>query len=302
MRQDAQLRHRLPVDLLVHRPRCRVFVIYNVFSITAAQRTSGRTPAAHARRQPASGDRGAARRGRGDRLLGSLLGLVGGVGLAVGRQLLESRPQHPGRWAGADRDDGGHHLWGGRHAGGRDRSGDRRRPVPPVAAMVDTAFERTGSRARPVLAGAAAALGGAMPSSPCSPGRMRCCSGRDRAGVRRRAAARPGDGQADRRVLGAPVEALRGITGAMAAATCSATRSARRAERPRRCSSASRWSPVRRSSPRRSRRSCGRRSAHRARRVRDQLDERRSAASARASWRGRRCPRSARPPGWASPG
>jgi putative ABC transport system permease protein len=88
--------------------------------------------------------------------------------------------------------------------------------VSPVAAMSDTAFERTGPMRGRVIGAAACATIGAGTIVAVLLGATGlllgvgslCCSPRAAAGTRH--------GEADREVAGAPVQRLRGVTGAMA--------------------------------------------------------------------------------------
>lgn len=197
------------------------FVIYNVFSISTAQRQ---------RENALLRAVGASRRQVTAALLveatvigvvGSLLGLVGGIGLAIGvRELLDAL---------------GYSL----PARGLELTGTtvvitivagllatlvaaavpalRAGRVPPVAAMVDVAYERTGSvRARLIAAGAAVGLGVvAIVAVLLGADALLLGAGIGLvfAGV---LLIGPAMAKPIARLLGAPVEAVRGITGAMA--------------------------------------------------------------------------------------
>ncbi len=197
------------------------FVIYNVFSITTAQRQ---------RENALLRAVGASRRQVTTALLveatvtgvlGSLLGLVGGIGLALGiRNLLDAL---------------GYSI----PARGLELTGTtvivtivaglsatlvaalipavRAGRVSPVAAMVDTAYERAGSvRVRFILAGISIALGSAaigVVLAGADALLLGAGIGLVFAGV---LLVGPAMAKPIARVLGAPVEAVRGITGAMA--------------------------------------------------------------------------------------
>lgn len=197
------------------------FVIYNVFSITTAQRQ---------RENALLRAVGASRRQVTTALLveglvvgvvGSMLGLVGGIGLAIGvRELLDALGYSlPARGLELTGTTVAITIIAGVLATLAAAAVPARRAgrVPPVAAMVDTAFERTGSvRARLIVAGAVAGLGVAAV--------VAVLAGADAillgvgialvfAGV---LLVGPAMAEPIARVLGAPVEAVRGVTGAMA--------------------------------------------------------------------------------------
>ncbi len=198
-----------------------MFVIYNVFSITAAQRQ---------RENALLRAIGASRRqvtwtllieSAVIGLLGSIAGLFGGIGLALGiRNLLDALDYSiPARGLALEPFTVVLTIVAGTAASliaaiapaiGAGR-------VPPVAAMVDTAFERTGSvRGRVIGAGACAAVGGGTI--------VAVLLGADGillgAGIALLFAAvlllGPVMARPIARLLGAPVQRWRGVTGAMA--------------------------------------------------------------------------------------
>jgi len=197
------------------------FVIYNVFSITTAQRQ---------RENALLRAIGASRRqvttallveATVTGLLGSLVGLVGGVGLAVGvRELLDALGYSiPARGLELTGTTVAITIIAGVSAtlAAAIAPALRAGRVPPVAAMLDTAFERTGSvRVRLILAGAAAALGAALIVAVLAGADALLLGlgiGLVFAGV---LLIGPAMAKPIARLLGAPVEAVRGITGAMA--------------------------------------------------------------------------------------
>ncbi len=198
-----------------------MFVIYNVFSITAAQRQ---------RENALLRAIGASRRqvtwtllieSAVIGLLGSIVGLFGGIGLALGiRKLLDALDYSiPARGLALEPFTVALTIVAGTAASliaaiapaiGAGR-------VPPVAAMVDTAFERTGSvRGRVIGAAACAALGGGTI--------VAVLLGADGillgAGIALLFAAvlllGPVMARPIARLLGAPVQRWRGVTGVMA--------------------------------------------------------------------------------------
>ena len=180
-----------------------MFVIYNVFSITAAQRQ---------RENALLRAIGASRRQVTWTLLiesavvglfGSIAGLFGGIGLALGiRNLLDALDYSiPARGLALEPFTVALTIIAGTAASliaaiapaiGAGR-------VPPVAAMADTAFERTGSvRGRVIGAAACALIGGGTIVAVLLGADGDPAGRRHRGAVRRGAAARSGDGPPDR--------------------------------------------------------------------------------------------------------
>ncbi len=95
------LQHRLLVFAFVAL-FVGAFLIFNTFSITVAQRVSRVRHAAHARRLARPDPRLGRGRGAGDRVIGAMLGLLGGYVMAVAAQrLLKSHSEstcRPRRW------------------------------------------------------------------------------------------------------------------------------------------------------------------------------------------------------------
>ena len=200
-----------------------MFVIYNVFSITAAQRQ---------RENALLRAIGASRRqvtwamlieSAVIGLLGSIAGLFGGIGLALGiRNLLDALDySHPGARAGARAVHGGDHdrRRYRRQSGRGDRAGDRRRACAAGrgdgrhGVRAHRLRARPGDRARRRVRCSAARR-----SAPCSPVRTRLLLG----GAASRCCSPavllfgPVMAKPIARLLGAPVQRWRGVTGAMA--------------------------------------------------------------------------------------